>query len=66
VGGVGRYPLAVTVGDGAAWTIDTRGVVTRVDIGGRRPVDRIATAPTIRSTLATAGRYLWIAIEGPA
>jgi hypothetical protein len=65
LGGLGRYPLAVTVSDGAAWTIDTRGIVTRINAAGMRSVDRIATAPTIRSALTTTDGYLWAAIESP-
>ena len=65
VGGLGRYPLDVAVGDDAAWTIDTRGIVTRIDAETMRPGNRIATAPTIRSALATTDGYVWVAIERP-
>jgi hypothetical protein len=65
VGGVGRYPLDVSVGNGATWTIDTRGVVTRVDTLHKGTNVRIATAPTIRSALATTKGALWVAIERP-
>jgi hypothetical protein len=65
VGGLGRYPLDVAVDGDAAWTIDTRGVVTRVDAVGMRPVERIRTNPTIRSSLTTTEGHLWVAIERP-
>jgi DNA-binding SARP family transcriptional activator len=63
VPGLGRYPLDVAVDDHAAWTIDTRGIVTRIDLANNKAVDRIPTAPTIRSALATADGLLWVAIQ---
>jgi streptogramin lyase len=53
----------VTVGDHAAWTIDTQGIVMRIDPASNKPVARIPTAPTIRSALATADGLLWVAIQ---
>ena len=64
-GRLGRYPLDVAVDDHAAWTIDTQGMVTRIDPASNKAVDRIPTAPTIRSALATADGMLWAAIERP-
>jgi DNA-binding SARP family transcriptional activator/streptogramin lyase len=64
-GRLGRYPLDVAVGDHSAWTIDTRGIVTRIDPATNKPVARVPTAPTIRSALATTDGALWVAIERP-
>jgi DNA-binding SARP family transcriptional activator len=64
-GKLGRYPLDVAVDDHAAWTIDTQGIVTRIDPASSKAVERIPTAPTIRSALATADGMLWAAIERP-
>jgi DNA-binding SARP family transcriptional activator/DNA-binding beta-propeller fold protein YncE len=65
VGGLGRFPLDVAVGDGDVWTIDTRGIVTRIDGERMRPEKRIATAPTLRSALATTRGFLWVTVERP-
>jgi DNA-binding SARP family transcriptional activator len=64
-GGVGRYPLDVAVDDHAAWTIDTQGVVTRIDPASNKPIVRISTRPTIRSALATTDGLLWVVIQRP-
>jgi streptogramin lyase len=64
-GSEGRYPLDLTLGDGAAWTVDTRGRVSRIDPAAMQVVRTIRTAPTIRSSLAFASGDLWVAIQGP-
>jgi DNA-binding SARP family transcriptional activator/streptogramin lyase len=62
----GRYPLDLAVGDGAAWTVDTQGVVSRIDPSTKRVVDTIRTAPTIRSSVAVSDGRLWVAIQRPS
>jgi streptogramin lyase len=64
-GSVGRYPLDLAVADGAVWTVDTRGVVSRIDPAALRVVRTIRTAPTIRSSLAVGNGDLWVAVQGP-
>jgi DNA-binding SARP family transcriptional activator/streptogramin lyase len=59
----GRYPLDLAVGDGAAWTVDTQGLVSRIDPSTMRVVDTIRTAPTIRSSLAVSNGVLWVAVQ---
>jgi hypothetical protein len=39
--------------------------VTRIDIASGRAKDRIATAPTLRSSLVTTDGLLWVVIERP-
>jgi len=65
VGGVGRYPLDLTVGDGSVWTVDTQGLVSRIDPTALRVRGTIRTTPTIRSSLAVADGDLWVAIQRP-
>jgi DNA-binding SARP family transcriptional activator len=65
IGRLGRYPLDVAVGGDAAWTIDTRGMVTRIGATNTGKRIRIPTAPTIRSALVTTKGLLWAAIERP-
>jgi hypothetical protein len=62
---VGRYPLDLTVGDGSVWTVDTQGLVSRIDPTALRVGRTIRTAPTIRSSLALADGDLWVAIQRP-
>ena len=62
---VGRYPLDLTVGDGSVWTVDTQGLVSRIDPTALRVRGTIRTAPTIRSSLAVANGDLWVAIQRP-
>ena len=62
-GSVGRYPLDLAVSDGAVWTVDTQGLVSRIDPTALRVVRTIRTAPTIRSSLAVADGDLWVAVQ---
>ena len=62
---VGRYPLDLTVGDGSVWTVDTQGLVSRIDPTALLVRGTIRTAPTIRSSLAVANGDLWVAIQRP-
>jgi DNA-binding SARP family transcriptional activator/streptogramin lyase len=64
-GSVGKYPLGLAVSDGAVWTVDTHGLVSRIDPTALRIVRRIQTAPTIRSSLAVADGDLWVAVQQP-
>lgn len=64
-GAVGRYPLDLIVGDGSVWTVDTQGLVSRIDPTALRVGRTIRTAPTIRSSLALADGDLWVAIQRP-
>jgi hypothetical protein len=64
-GSVGRYPLDLAVSDGAVWTVDTEGLVSRIDPTTLRVVRTIRTAPTIRSSLAVADGDLWVAVQQP-
>ena len=61
----GRYPLDLAVGDGAAWTVDTQGLVSRIDPRALEVVRTIRTAPTIRSSLAVANGDVWVAVQRP-
>ena len=62
---VGRYPLDLAVTDEAIWTVDTQGLVSRIDPTEQRVVKTIPTAPTIRSSLAVADGDLWVAVQQP-
>jgi YVTN family beta-propeller protein len=62
---LGRYPLDLAVSDGAVWTVDTQGLVSRIDPTALRVVRTIRTAPTIRSSLAVANGDLWVAVQRP-
>ena len=62
---VGRYPLDLAVSDDAVWTVDTQGLVSRIDPTEQRVVRTIQTAPTIRSSLAVADGDLWVAVQQP-
>lgn len=64
--GAGRYPLDLAVANGAVWTIDTGGLVSRIDPAGGRVVKTIRTAPTLRSSIATAHNELWVAVQRPS
>jgi DNA-binding SARP family transcriptional activator len=64
-GSVGRYPLDLAVSDDAVWTVDTQGLVSRIDPTALRVVRTIPTAPTIRSSLAVADGDLWVAVQQP-
>ena len=58
-------PLDLAVSDGAVWTVDTQGLVSRIDPIALRVVRTIRTAPTIRSSLAVADGDLWVAVQQP-
>jgi hypothetical protein len=64
-GSVGKYPLDLAVSDGAVWTVDTHGLVSRIDPTALRVVRTIQTAPTIRSSLAVVDGDLWVAVQQP-
>jgi hypothetical protein len=64
-GSEGRYPLDLALGGGAAWTVDTQGLVSRIDPTAMQVVRTIRTAPTIRSSLAFASGDLWVTIQRP-
>ncbi len=64
-GRVGTYPLDLAVSDDAVWTVDTQGLVSRIDPIALRVVRTIRTAPTIRSSLAVADGDLWVAVQQP-
>jgi len=64
--GLGRYPLAVALGDGAAWVVNTEGTVWRLDEALTSVDKRIDTAATARSSLAVGYGNVWVAIQQPS
>src|SRR5262245_49138026 len=64
--GLGRYPLAVALGDGSAWVVNTEGTVWRLDEALTSVDKRIDTAPTARSPLAVGYANVWSAIQHPS
>jgi DNA-binding SARP family transcriptional activator/streptogramin lyase len=58
-------PLDITVGDDAVWAVDGRGTVVRVDPRKLRITATVATAPTLRSSLAAYDGAIWIAMQQP-